>query len=271
MPELSPPTVAVKDSFLAAMAEFRAEGRGAPGEHSMIAGEMRQYGDTWHTDEGFATYVAELRAQALEETPRPAHFVPCTTFWWVEGPEYLGRIAVRHRLNEHLLEEGGHVGYDVRASARRRGHATAMLRAVLPYAASLGHREGAADLRRRQRALAQGHRGVRRRARGRAERRPALLGADDLSCDCLEGPARRPGGSRAAPAASSTRQRAAPVQAQSTQRLSRSTPRAAARVIASPSAHDEVEHEQHRGDDAEAEERQPAPSRTRCRRRRSRS
>jgi predicted acetyltransferase len=138
MPELSEPTVTVKDSFLAAMAEFRAEGRGAPGEHSMIAGEMRQYGDTWGTDEGFATYVTELRAQALEETPRPAHFVPCTTFWWVDGPEYLGRIAVRHRLNEHLLEEGGHIGYDVRTSARRRGHATAMLRAVLPYAASLG-------------------------------------------------------------------------------------------------------------------------------------
>ena len=138
MPQLSEPTVTVKDSFLAAMAEFRAEGRGAPGEHSMIAGEMRTYGDTWDSDAGFADYVEALRAQSLEETPRPAHFVPCTTFWWVEGPEYLGRIAVRHRLNAHLLEEGGHVGYDVRALARRRGHATAMLRAVLPCAASLG-------------------------------------------------------------------------------------------------------------------------------------
>src|SRR4051794_3639054 len=138
MPELSPPTVAVKESFLAAMTEFRAEGRGAPGEHSMIAGEMRQYGDTWHTDEGFATYVTELRAQALEETPGPPPFVPGTPFGGVGGRESRGGTAVRPRLNEHLFEEGGHVGYDVRASARRRGHATAMLRAVLPYAASLG-------------------------------------------------------------------------------------------------------------------------------------
>ncbi len=138
MPELSPPTVDVKTSFLAAMAEFRAEGRGAPGERSMIASEMRAYGPTWDTDEGFAVYVTELRAQALEETPRPEGWVPCTTFWWIEGRAYLGRIAVRHRLNEYLLEEGGHIGYDVPASARRRGHATAMLRAVLPYAASLG-------------------------------------------------------------------------------------------------------------------------------------
>jgi predicted acetyltransferase len=138
MPQLSPPTVDVKDSFLVAMAEFAAEGRGVPGERSMIASEMREHGATWHTDEGFARYVEDLRAQALEETPRPAHFVPCTTFWWVDGPEYLGRIAVRHRLTPHLLEEGGHIGYDVRPTARLRGHATAMLREVLPYAAGIG-------------------------------------------------------------------------------------------------------------------------------------
>jgi predicted acetyltransferase len=33
---------------------------------------------------------------------------------------------------------GGHIGYDVRPSARRRGHATAMLRAALPVARGLG-------------------------------------------------------------------------------------------------------------------------------------
>ena len=33
---------------------------------------------------------------------------------------------------------GGHIGYDVRPSARRQGHATAILAAALPVAASLG-------------------------------------------------------------------------------------------------------------------------------------
>ena len=37
-----------------------------------------------------------------------------------------------------LLREGGNIGYDVRPSARRRGHATAMLAAALPVAAALG-------------------------------------------------------------------------------------------------------------------------------------
>lgn len=43
-----------------------------------------------------------------------------------------------HRLNDLLLDVGGHIGYDVRPSARRRGHATAMLRGALPWANGLG-------------------------------------------------------------------------------------------------------------------------------------
>jgi predicted acetyltransferase len=41
-------------------------------------------------------------------------------------------------LTPALLEGGGHIGYDVRPSARRRGHATAMLCAALPLARGLG-------------------------------------------------------------------------------------------------------------------------------------
>lgn len=120
------------------MAEFRAEGRGGGEDDSMIALEMRRYSALWETPEGFAQFVAELRAQALEETPRPENWVPSTTLWWVEGDEYLGRIAIRHRLTPRLFEVGGHIGYDVRPSVRRRGHATAMLAAALPIARDLG-------------------------------------------------------------------------------------------------------------------------------------
>ncbi|MEH0845878.1 GNAT family N-acetyltransferase [Micromonospora sp. CPCC 205711] len=138
MPTLTAPTDRVRASFLAAMAEFRAEGRGARQDHTMVGAEIREYADSWHRPEVFARFVADLRAQVHEETPRPAGFVPCTTLWWVEGDDYLGRIAIRHRLTPSLLEVGGHIGYDVRASARRRGHATAMLGAALPVAYRLG-------------------------------------------------------------------------------------------------------------------------------------
>ncbi|MBO4209274.1 GNAT family N-acetyltransferase [Micromonospora echinofusca] len=137
-PTLVPPTPQVHASFLAAMAEFRAEGRGDRQDHTMVGREIREHCATWHTPAGFDEFVRELRSQAREETPRPAGFVPSTTLWWVAGPVYLGRIAVRHRLNQSLRELGGHIGYDVRPTARRRGHATAMLRAVLPVARDLG-------------------------------------------------------------------------------------------------------------------------------------
>jgi predicted acetyltransferase len=104
----------------------------------MIGAEIREWQRRWDTLEGFADYVAALRAQSERETPRPAGWVPCTTWWWVDGPRYLGRIALRHQLTERLREAGGHIGYDVRPTARRQGHATAMLRAVLPRAHDMG-------------------------------------------------------------------------------------------------------------------------------------
>jgi len=138
MAELSVPTVRVQRSFLAAMAEFRSDGRGDAADTSSIGNELREFGPSWTSPDGFARYVESLRDQAREDAPRPEGHVPCTTLWWVAGDEYLGRIAVRHRLTQELLDVGGHIGYDVRPSARRRGHATAMLRAVLPVAGDLG-------------------------------------------------------------------------------------------------------------------------------------
>jgi len=138
MPRLVAPTTSVHRSFLAAMAELQAEGRGAPDDSTMIGWELRTFGATWHEPAGFARYVAALHAQADAAAARPLHWVPCTTLWYIDGNTYLGRLAIRHRLNEELLQRGGHIGYDVRPSARRRGHATTMLGASLPIARRLG-------------------------------------------------------------------------------------------------------------------------------------
>jgi predicted acetyltransferase len=120
------------------MDEFRAEGRGGDDDHSVIGGYLRARSAEWATDEAFRAFAASIRAEALEDTPRPADFVPATELWWVEGDEFLGRIAIRHRLTPRLLEIGGHIGYDVRPTARRRGHATEMLRQALGLAHDMG-------------------------------------------------------------------------------------------------------------------------------------
>ena len=60
-------------------------------------------------------------------------------FWLVEGEEYLGSFALRHELTPWLLDQGGHIGYSIRPSARRQGHASTALRQVLELAAEMGH------------------------------------------------------------------------------------------------------------------------------------
>jgi predicted acetyltransferase len=138
VPAFQAPDVNVHQSFLAAMAEFQAEGRGAPDDDSMVGGEIRTWSGRWADPAVFAEYTAWLRADSLEESPRRDGFVPCTNLWWTDGDEYIGRLAIRHRLTPWLREQGGHIGYDVRPAARRRGHATAMLAAALPIARALG-------------------------------------------------------------------------------------------------------------------------------------
>jgi predicted acetyltransferase len=138
MPTLITPTTSLQASYLEGWAEFAAEGRGLPEDHSALGFEAERFADTWDTALGFAAFVDFLIKSGLEETPRADDWVPQTTFWYVEGDRYLGSIRVRHRLTPFLLEEGGHIGYDVRPTARMRGYATAMLASALEYAATLG-------------------------------------------------------------------------------------------------------------------------------------
>ena len=138
MPELIMPDARVHRSFLAAMAEFQSEGMGGPGDDSNTGQAIRAYASRWADPAEFARYLRELRDEAREHPPQHGGRVPQTTLWWVSGDEYLGRISIRHRLTARLTEIGGHIGYDIRPSARHLGHATAMLAAALPVTRSLG-------------------------------------------------------------------------------------------------------------------------------------
>ncbi|MGZ4630806.1 GNAT family N-acetyltransferase [Oryzihumus sp.] len=132
MTELVRPHVRYHRSFLDTARELEAEGNGGfldLGRHPL---------ETLEGEAGFAAYVHELLAKALPETPRPADHVPDTVLWVVDGEQMLGRLSIRHSLTPFLLEVGGHIGYAVRPSARRRGHASAALRLALAVAHDLG-------------------------------------------------------------------------------------------------------------------------------------
>ncbi|QQS03522.1 MAG: GNAT family N-acetyltransferase [Fibrobacterota bacterium] len=85
----------------------------------------------------FPEYVRRLDAWTRgEDLPGP--FVPNTFLVGILGDRVVGRLSLRHVLNDYLRDFGGHVGYAVVPSERNKGYATQMLRSVFPIASALG-------------------------------------------------------------------------------------------------------------------------------------
>jgi predicted acetyltransferase len=84
----------------------------------------------------------EAYVQRLDDDRRgislPDGFVPSTLLFAFAGGEIVGRVSIRHTLNDFLRTVGGHIGYMVIADSRRRGHGTTILREALVHARALG-------------------------------------------------------------------------------------------------------------------------------------
>lgn len=125
--ELVPPAERWRESFLRGLREFREEGL------------------PWHLavdiaaiERDFGAFVESRLAEAHRRTETS---VPATQLWAVAGDVFVGRIAIRHELNDALRIEGGHIGYDTVPSFRGRGIASEMVRQALPMARALGLHE----------------------------------------------------------------------------------------------------------------------------------
>ncbi|MEK5441114.1 MULTISPECIES: GNAT family N-acetyltransferase [unclassified Fredinandcohnia] len=69
----------------------------------------------------------------------PENWVPDSTFWLVgENKKVIGAVNIRHRLTETLFNSGGHIGYGIRPSERRKGYASKLLALSLEKAKELG-------------------------------------------------------------------------------------------------------------------------------------
>lgn len=81
--------------------------------------------------------VSTLKAQSRGEGLQPG-WVPCSTWFWYEEGTIMGVINVRHHLTPALKAVGGHIGFSVAPTYRRRGVASHMLAGALVRCKSLG-------------------------------------------------------------------------------------------------------------------------------------
>jgi len=130
VPQLVVPTTTLHAAWLDARDDW---GRGVHQDGSGLRSD-----DDVDSPTGFASWVARLHAETAATGPTPDGRVPCSSWWVVEDGRVVGSIALRRELNAFLADAGGHIGYSVRPSERRRGLAGWALGEVLQHAADLG-------------------------------------------------------------------------------------------------------------------------------------
>ncbi len=114
---LTRPTTHYKESYLQALREFQQEGR------------YTNY-NLKHINKDFDLYIQHLYTQEERDKTAPDR-VPNADFWLIDNYEFIGRMSLRYKLNEHLLKLGGNIGYEIRPSKRRMGYGKEILRLSL--------------------------------------------------------------------------------------------------------------------------------------------
>lgn len=126
--QLVRPTLDLFDSWSAAVAEFGEGHIDGSGLTAPVTGDRQ----TLEALIEKASLLADTSAELPEDS------VHNDLYWIVDEGEVVGFLSFRHALNEYLREVGGHIGYAVRESRRRRGYARAGLALGLDRAREIG-------------------------------------------------------------------------------------------------------------------------------------
>lgn len=91
----------------------------------------------WDATQPWAAYLHRLD-EVRRGIDLPADRVRATFLAAVVGNDLVGRVSIRHELNDYLRDFGGHIGCGVRPGFRRRGFAGEILKHALVVARAVG-------------------------------------------------------------------------------------------------------------------------------------
>jgi predicted acetyltransferase len=133
MTALALPTLDLYDSWAECVREFGTETVHGSGIWNLTDGVLDP------TPEACAFLIEKAAQEADLTQPPPEGRVHCDQYWVTDEDEVIGFVSFRHDLgNEFLRTEGGHIGYSIRPTRRRRGHASRALGLALDRARELG-------------------------------------------------------------------------------------------------------------------------------------
>jgi len=123
------PSVEYKQSYIKAVREYQDE--------NLFNYQHLEIKDL---EDNFEKYVEDIKNEA-KGIGLPEGYVPHTVYWLVDEEGYIGRVDIRHQLNDFLDKMGGHIGYDIRPTRRLQGMGKLILKLALEKAKELGIKE----------------------------------------------------------------------------------------------------------------------------------
>ena len=127
------PDITYKDRSTGYIREFYEYGSGINGSGSL---------DRFLKESTYENWLQKI-LRDIDIANLPEGKVPALTYFYVREADerIVGMVNIRLALNDLLRSEGGHIGYSIRPTERRRHYGTDLLSAALKVCDTVGIRE----------------------------------------------------------------------------------------------------------------------------------